>query len=472
MRWYEGSIAEAVSLSRKNGSIFVVYIEGADDESTNLTSAIDQEDISKLLGSNHFVSIKIQANSVPHQQFSEIYKGAKVPSVYFIGKNGAPLDIIEKINSSTELLQKVENVLTKAGITVNKSPAAQSTNLIAQEQNSNVAIGNGVNTLNSDQPEAGTSQIPNVAESIDAESSLTTEEKVEKAKELIEKKREAKRREEEEKDKMKEIERRKMGQDVQKMKRWQHDQELKQLIEAREKEKREQQAAKQRILEQIEQDKADRAARFATTPQQPTRPLPQTTTPSPVSRAPPNGMTRIQFKLPDGSAHTSEFKCDSTLLEVKAYIKTNLNLSFNFLLATTFPKREFTAEHDTNTLAELELIPSAVLLILPVAHGTVSTNSRTFTSILWSLLAPILNIFSYLKSMVFGASKPPEEPTSPVDNNKRPADATGESSRPFPKKRAGETTVIRRQGNIHRLSDKTDSDDDNNTWNGNSTQQM
>lgn len=36
----------------------------------------------------------------------------------------------------------------------------------------------------------------------------------------------------------------------------------------------------------------------------------------------------------------------------------------------------------------------------------------------------------------------------------------------------GDATVIRRQGNIHRLTDKTDSDDDNNTWNGNSTQQM
>lgn len=41
-----------------------------------------------------------------------------------------------------------------------------------------------------------------------------------------------------------------------------------------------------------------------------------------------------------------------------------------------------------------------------------------------------------------------------------------------PKRRMGETTVIRRQSNVHRLSDRTDSDEDNNTWNGNSTQQM
>lgn len=219
-----------------------------------------------------------------------------------------------------------------------------------------------------------------------------------------------------------------MGQDVQKMKRWQHDQELKLLMEARDKEKREQLAAKQRILEQIQQDKVDRAARFSNSPQS-TQPSPQAATPPPIQKVLATGMTRIQFKLPDGSTHTNEFKCEDTLHEVKAYIKSNLKLSFNFVLATTFPKREFTIEHDTNTLAELELIPSAVLLILPVAHGTVSTNSRTFTSFLWSLLAPILNVLSFLKNMVFGAPKPTEPPTTPVDSNKRPADTSGETSR-------------------------------------------
>lgn len=219
-----------------------------------------------------------------------------------------------------------------------------------------------------------------------------------------------------------------MGQDVQKMKRLQHDQELKLLMEAREKEKREQQAAKQRILEQIQQDKVDRAARFSTAPPQNSQPSPQATTPPPIPRV-AAGMTRIQFKLADGSAHTHEFKSADTLQDIKLYIKTNLNPAYNFMLATTFPKREFTNEHDSCTLAELELVPSAVLLILPVSNGTVSTNSRTFTSFLWSLLAPLLSIVSYLRAKLFGAPKPTEQPTSPVDSNKRPADATGETMR-------------------------------------------
>ncbi|KAK9695328.1 UBX domain [Popillia japonica] len=432
MLWYEGNIAEAITLSRKNGSVFVVYIEGNDEESTKLTRSIDQEDVSKLLGSNHFVSIKIQANTVPHQQFSEIYKGANVPSIYFI--------------------DKLENILIKAGVNITKSPAVASTSLIAQEQSSTVSE-NVASELPANQSQAGTSKTSNDAQIKEADPSLTTDEKVEKAKQIIEMKREAKRKEEEEKEKLREIERRKMGQDVQKMKRLQHDQELKLLMEAREKEKREQQAAKQRILEQIQQDKVDRAARFSTAPPQNSQPSPQATTPPPIPRV-AAGMTRIQFKLADGSAHTHEFKSADTLQDIKLYIKTNLNPAYNFMLATTFPKREFTNEHDSCTLAELELVPSAVLLILPVSN------------------APLLSIVSYLRAKLFGAPKPTEQPTSPVDSNKRPADATGETMRPFPKKRAGETTVVRRQGNIHRLSDKTDSDDENNTWNGNSTQQM
>ncbi|KAJ8941716.1 hypothetical protein NQ318_023312 [Aromia moschata] len=45
-----------------------------------------------------------------------------------------------------------------------------------------------------------------------------------------------------------------------------------------------------------------------------------------------------------------------------------------------------------------------------------------------------------------------------------------EQSRQFQRPR--DSTVIKRQGNVHRLGDRRDSDDESNTWNGNSTQQM
>ena len=35
-------------------------------------------------------------------------------------------------------------------------------------------------------------------------------------------------------------------------------------------------------------------------------------------------------------------------------------------MSTTFPRREFTSDYDGQTLGELHLVPSAVILILPV----------------------------------------------------------------------------------------------------------
>lgn len=93
MHWYQGGIAEAVSLSKKTGAVFVVYVEGMyiiifvtlicslslknyylgkDNTSKELTQLIDNERVSQQLEKEHFVAIKIEENSVPHQQFSQI----------------------------------------------------------------------------------------------------------------------------------------------------------------------------------------------------------------------------------------------------------------------------------------------------------------------------------------------------------------------------------------------------------------
>jgi hypothetical protein len=269
------------------------------------------------------------------------------------------------------------------------------------------------------------------------------------------------------KERQKEIERRKMGQNVQQMKRWQDDEELKHILEEREKEKRESQAARERVLAQIAQDKAERAAKFSPAPAQQTPPAPQPP-PRPVN----TNTARIQFRMPDGRTATNDFSSSETLESVHAHIKTNLNLPFtSYTLSTTFPRREFTDEDKCKSLLDLGLAPTAVILILPLNRGTVSTNpGGGFSGLLWSLITPILTLFGYLKTFVFGSGPPP---SSGADNqNKRRADPANESRPQAKMRRAGETTVIRRQGNVHRLSNKNDSDDENNTWNGNSTQQM
>lgn len=149
-------------------------------------------------------------------------------------------------------------------------------------------------------------------------SSMSKEEKIQRAKELVEKKREEKKLEAEEKERQKELERRKLGQEVQKLKEWQKDQELKELMEKRKKEKYEDKAARDRILAQIAQDRADRALKFGTN-------TPTSTNPSPVVEqaqkpSPQANTARLQFRLPDGSSDTNTFDIETTLQEVSPLV--------------------------------------------------------------------------------------------------------------------------------------------------------
>ncbi|KAF5306551.1 hypothetical protein FQA39_LY08873 [Lamprigera yunnana] len=469
MRWYEGDIAEAVAFSKANGAIFIVYIEGKDDKSKEITALIDNKDISSILEQQYFVAIKIEGNSIAHQQFSQIYKQLSVPSIFFIGKSGVPLEIVTEVQSTTDFVITLKNILKKHGI----SDESLTQNVEKSEPSSSIDGGE----CSDKPPTSDVVSEDNKPEDIKSEDiksedikseEPSAEEKIERAQELINKKRQEKQAEEDLKARQKEIERRKTGQDVQKLKRWQQDQEVKDLMEERNKEKKEELEARQRVLAQIAQDKAERMSKFSNVAPSQASPI---ATQQPLVRN--NNTARLQFKFPDGSTHTHEFSSDDTLQTVRNYLEKNLELPYqNFTLSTTFPRREFTEGSNSETLIDLQLVPNAVVLILPLQHGVVSANREwQIIAIFWTFITPILNILRYFKLKIFG----PPPPTTSLPTNVSPTSGSYENttkdSSVIPKKKS-DSTVIRRQGNIHRLKDNTDSDEDNNTWNGNSTQQM
>lgn len=87
------------------------------------------------------------------------------------------------------------------------------------------------------------------------------QEKVERARKLIEMQKQQKLEEEREKERLREIERRKMGKNLQSAKRQQQDLELKLAHEERIKEKAAELEARERIRAQIAQDKIERKQR-------------------------------------------------------------------------------------------------------------------------------------------------------------------------------------------------------------------
>ncbi|XP_018328807.1 UBX domain-containing protein 4 [Agrilus planipennis] len=499
MKWYEGGIAEAVAASKRKGAVFVVFIEGANDISKSLSDLLSNETISNKIENENFVAIKIEENSVPHQQFSHIYKEATKPSLYFIGKNGILLEVISNEISAIELTVKLDEITQRnAGpIPQSSSGATQSQNFIHSEQKSQNDRSNHEQEKEvRDQPKRRNNtsprRSPQGADSLlhkqdkpEVSSSIETpdeqEAKLKKYQETIQMKKEEKELEEKQKEKEEELKRRKVGQDVQKLKRWQEEQDLKQLVEQREKQKREEQQARQRVLAQIAQDKAERAAKFASPgssaqspPTQPTAPI---TAPPKLSSNP--NTARLQLRLPDGSSHTHEFASSATLQDVREFIAANLNMAFRtYTLSTMFPRREFSENDYSQTLADLQLVPNAVILILPINHTTVSNRNGGFFSVIWFFFTPFVTFFVWLKSRVMAFGGPNDggttgiTPRTNLNMRQSTTDGQGPSVVNKHSSGAGKGSFVRREGNIHRLVDKKDKDDENNTWNGNSTQQM
>ncbi|KAF8793649.1 UBX domain-containing protein 1-B [Argiope bruennichi] len=197
---------------------------------------------------------------------------------------------------------------------------------------------------------------------------LTEEEKKEQIKKLetIIKQRRLERQEQEKKEALeREISRRKTGQEITQVRQKMQEEEMKQLAEAKKREKLEAKQARQRVLEQIERDKQARREKFnmpapnpqATSPTVPTKEIVTT----PVENY---DQARIQVRLMNGECLTQTFGANEELAAVRLFVQMNrTDGSTPFSLMTNFPRKVFT-EDDMNTpLSKLGLVPSAVIIV-------------------------------------------------------------------------------------------------------------
>uniref|UniRef100_B4N5I9 UBX domain-containing protein 4 n=1 Tax=Drosophila willistoni TaxID=7260 RepID=B4N5I9_DROWI len=116
MIWHSGNIAEAVAESKAKDAIFVVYIEGQDEMSAKLEKFMDDGRVRAKLETSDFVAIKVKGDSSAYGQFISLYKVVPIPSIFFIGKTGTPLEIATGITTNVEeLVDKIDKVLVLAG---------------------------------------------------------------------------------------------------------------------------------------------------------------------------------------------------------------------------------------------------------------------------------------------------------------------------------------------------------------------
>ncbi|KAL8183247.1 UNVERIFIED_CONTAM: UBX domain-containing protein 4, partial [Gekko kuhli] len=285
----------------------------------------------------------------------------------------------------------------------------------------------------------------------------------------------------------KEIERRKTGKDMLEYKRKQEEERTKRILEEKNREKAEDRAARERIKQQIALDRAERASRYAKAQEEAEAAKAaalqvqqaEMEAKKEALQIERSTIARIQFRLPDGSSITNNFPVDAHLEEARQFAAQTVGNTYgNFSLATMFPRREFTKDDYGKKLSDLELAPSASVVLLPAGKSTtaaVQSSGGDFWKFLGTILYPLIAVWRFISNFLFSSPPPSQTSERPhQQEHSNPSSSTTESSRQVVRKRVLEKRgeEFKKEGKIYRLRTQDDGEDDNNTWNGNSTQQM
>ncbi|KFZ52370.1 UBX domain-containing protein 4, partial [Antrostomus carolinensis] len=489
----------------------VLYFAGEDEQSTEMAARWEDEKVTEA-ASDGFVAIKIDTKSEACLQFSQIYPVVCVPSSFFIGDNGIPLEVIAGSVSVEELvtrIHKVKQMHTGKGQPLESGsqssppcPSAQSDGAPENTQSKAAEFCDSPESVMSEtiRPSAGNDGENSGQASQEASNSsdehasdaqpvndLTL--KVERITKKLEERREEKRKEEEQKEIKKEIERRKTGKEMLEYKRRQEEELTKRMLEERNREKAEEKAARERIRQQIAMDRAERAARFAKSKEEAEAAKAaalqakqaEIEARKEASQKERSAIARIQFRLPDGSSFTNQFPSDARLEEARQFAAQTVGNAYgNFSLATMFPRREFTKEDYGKKLLELELAPSASVVLLPAgrpATSVVQASGGDLWKFLGTILYPLLAVWRFISNFLFTSPPPSQSAVRSAhqqDHSNPSTSSSVEQSRQAVRKRVVEKRGedFKKEGKIYRLRTQDDGEDENNTWNGNSTQQM
>ncbi|KAH3701279.1 hypothetical protein DPMN_076262 [Dreissena polymorpha] len=329
MKWFTGGIPQAIKVAKDRGTLFVVYIYGSDEMSLEMNQSWENDEVTVAL--SDVVAIRIDGSTEDSKHFSQIYPIVVIPATYCIGENGVPLEVIGGALKPEELITRIKKVqemhaaqkLSLSGGATNSSSTRQVT---SANQDTVQGESPGPSAMQEEQGAAG-----------DPSTSAPLEEKQARAKELIERKRIEKEQQEFEKAREEEIKRRKLGQDLLKLKSTQQEIQMKELKDQMKKEKDDEKKARERVKQQIAKDREDRAKKFDAEKQEREKQLEdkkkekllQQQAEAAAEEARKSETARIQVRLPDGSSlthtfpSTDTFRCLYSLVaEVSPYTHT------------------------------------------------------------------------------------------------------------------------------------------------------
>ncbi|KAG8325025.1 UBX domain-containing protein 4 [Homalodisca vitripennis] len=184
--------------------------------------------------------------------------------------------------------------------------------------------------------------------------------------------------------------------------------------------------------------------------------------------------TELRIVLPNGDKVIQKFDRDASLQEVWVYISVTYHNLKDFDLKT-FNRQVFSQEEYTKTLQSLALYPNGVIFV--VVKNVVPFNNNSISMLIYnglhSVMARTTSVFHYVQGLLFWVWNS-FFPNNGSNGNTR----SGRQSRPLQggsnqssSQKGSKKSASRPLGNVHTLRRNDDSDDENNRYNGNSTQQ-
>jgi len=491
MRWFEGSIPDAIQETKTSRKLLLVYVLDSTEDSRSMTAVLDEDAVTEALPAEKVVALKLESGTDSFAQFSVFYPVLILPSVYFIGENGTPLEVVGGHQAAEAFLEKTRNAfkLHEEGIPAVSAPATETASTSETPVVVAAPAAGSVDAAPST-PSATTATEDHGAAAASASSTAppptdSLEDRVVSAKDKIEAQNRERINKEQEESKRRELERRKLGQEMAEAQRLKEEAAMKQRAEALAKEKADEKLARQKIKEQIEKDRKERHAKFEEEKRAKDQKIREKVEEKQAAEAAAaaalqeriRSVSRIQFRLPDGGAITHEFPVDTSFADLRLFIADELQSRgmTDFDLVHSFSRRQFQSADLTSKLTELDLAGPNALIVVPRRgdSGRSAANQEdgfSLVSLFWLVMAPFVFIFNILRAMFVGGPQPQSVTATSSSTEANPTSSLNVGG---PVDRSQD--VRQRpsaQGNIHRLRHDSDSDSDDPTWNGNSTQQL
>ncbi|CEG66689.1 hypothetical protein RMATCC62417_03224 [Rhizopus microsporus] len=359
--WFSGPVKDAVSLVNQKDCVFLVYIYDDSDKTKTLDNTLNDEEIANHI-KQHAVALKMEKDSENASLFSQLYPIQTVPILYFI-RQGVIREFGTEAITKQELLEKI--TAAKNQTTVGQQNASLNTNTSSEASGSRTTV----DTPFENQNNASTNNNANV------EAAAAKKAELQKRLEEARKQRAEQERQEE---RAREIKRRNEAKAIQEAQQMQKDKENQLYLEKIKKERKEAEEHKRRVREQIARDRAERLAeRKAEKERQEVAGSSSQQIDNTSKKRHNHEYSNLNIRLLDGTNMRHQFEASDTLATVKHWIEQNrTDEKRDYKLSSLFPTRLFTEADDNTSLRDLDLCPSATIILKRNKNIALSLNQN------------------------------------------------------------------------------------------------